>query len=57
MKQIDPAILSESGEALDFAEQVAEFIVHQGMEVGAVLTEALFAFNMAKKCKVMLLTS
>nr|WP_183041256.1 hypothetical protein [Salipaludibacillus neizhouensis] len=57
MKQIDPAILSESEEALDFAEEVAEFIVHQGVEAGAALTDALFAFDMAKKCKVMLLTS
>ncbi|GGM34562.1 putative membrane protein YobI [Paraliobacillus quinghaiensis] len=57
MKQIDPAILSESEKAIDFAEEVVEFIVHQGMEAGAALIDVLFSFDMAKRCKVMLLTS
>ncbi|MCG3420393.1 hypothetical protein [Oceanobacillus jordanicus] len=57
VKQIDPVILSESDEALDFAVEVAEFIVYQGMEAGAALTDALFAFDITKKCKIRLLTS
>ncbi|WP_058950628.1 YobI family P-loop NTPase [Oceanobacillus picturae] len=57
VKQINPVILTDSEKVLDFAGEVAEFIVNRGMEADAALTDALFAFDLTKNCKVRLLTS